>query len=254
MRLILITFFTSLLSISSDWIKEESALGVYLFTDSDKENMEVYKPMVQAGVETVQVFFKKPYPSKFDIYVHPNRQSLDKQWQKDWNMPTFKSECWMVASGVANKLDIISPMRWETEACEHRFVDKIKTQQVITHELFHVYHGQLNPSPDFSQVEGIDWLVEGFATYASGQCDASRIGEVKKALSENKIPTSLDNFWSGKLRYGLSGSVVQYIDQKIGRDRLITLLSLTKKAEVLASLQTSEEELLKGWRQYIQGI
>lgn len=67
-----------------------------------------------------------------------------------------------------------------------------KTQQLITHELVHVYHGQLNASPDFSNVEGIDWFVEGLATYASGQCDSLRISEIKKAISGNKIPNGLD--------------------------------------------------------------
>ena len=59
---------------------------------------------------------------------------------------------------------------------------------MITHELIHVYHGQLNVSPDFSNTEGIDWFIEGLATYASGQCDSMRISEVKVAIENNKIP------------------------------------------------------------------
>jgi hypothetical protein len=127
-------------------------------------------------------------------------------------MPEFKSECQMVASGIATKLDVISPKMWDTEACEHYYSDNQKTQRLITHELVHVYHGQWNQSPDFSNVEGIDWFVEGLATYASGQCDEQRIADVKKAITENKVPSSLDNFWTGKNKYGLSGSVVQFID------------------------------------------
>jgi hypothetical protein len=176
---------------------------------------------------------------------------LDKQWQKDWNMPDFKSACWMVASGVATKLDAISPARWDTEACEHSYSNKLKTQQLITHELFHVYHGQFNKSPDFGDVENIDWLVEGLATYASGQCDKERMDEVKKALAENKIPSSLNKFWSGSLKYGLSGSVVMFIDQRFGRTKLMGLLRFNKKAEVLSALQITEEKLLVDWKIYI---
>jgi hypothetical protein len=183
--------------------------------------------------------------------VHLNRHSLDSAWQKDWNMPTFKSECWMVASGVASKLDMISPKMWDKESCEHKYEDSQKTQQLITHELVHVYHGQLNASPDFSNIEGLDWFVEGLATYASGQCDSVRIAEVKKAILENNLPKTLDSFWSGKLKYGLSGSVVMYIDKHYGRVKLKELLSFNKKADLFSALNTTAPELLDGWKIYM---
>jgi len=158
----------------------------------------------------------------------------------------------MVASGVANKLDLISPVTWDNEACEHIYSDKIKTQQLITHELIHVYHGQLNTSPDFSDVTGIEWFVEGIATYASGQCDSIRIAEIKKSVLNNTIPMSLDKFWTGNLRYGLSGSMVMYIDYKYGRVRLKELLKFNRKSEILTHLGITEPILLSEWKNYIE--
>jgi hypothetical protein len=146
---------------------------------------------------------------------------------------------------------MISPKLWDKQSCEHIYSETTHTQQLITHELVHIYHGQLNISPDFSNVEGIDWFIEGLATFASGQCDSTRIAEVKKAISENKIPKSLDNFWTGKIKYGLSGSVVQFIDHKYGREQLKRLLPLNKKSEVLSILKTTEAELLEEWQEYI---
>ena len=99
---------------------------------------------------------------------------------KDWGVDDFKSECWMVASGVSGKMDLLAPGVWKDQACEHSFADKLKTKQVIAHELFHVYHAQINPGNDFNNVTGLDWLVEGFATYASGQLDTGRISGVKR--------------------------------------------------------------------------
>lgn len=160
----------------------------------------------------------------------------------------------MVASGVATKLDMISPKMWDTEACEHIYKETMKTQKLITHELVHVYHGQLCVSPDFSNTEGIDWFVEGLATYASGQCDSLRIAEIKNAIFDDKIPKSLDNFWTGKLKYGLSGSMVMYIDNKYGRIKLKELLPLNKKTEMLSMLNTTESELLTGWKNYMQNL
>lgn len=158
----------------------------------------------------------------------------------------------MVASGTGTKLDWLSPKMWDQQACEHIYSETKKTQQLITHELVHVFHGQRNKSPDFSEAESIEWFVEGLATYASGQCDANRLAEVKKALSENKIPNALDNFWSGKIKYGLSGSMVLFIERKYGRDKLISLLPYTQKSEILAALNTNETELLADWKRFIQ--
>lgn len=238
----------------NNWIIQKHH-GYHLFFKSpDKQNTRDYNKIVQHGVASVNHFFSSPYKKEFDVFIHPNRTSLDSTWQQDWNMPDFKSECWMVASGTATKLDMISPKMWDKESCEHHFADTKKTQQLITHELVHVYHGQLNASPDFSNTESIDWFVEGLATYASGQCDSLRIAEVKKAIAENKIPESLDDFWKGKIKYGLSGSVVMFIDYKYGRTQLRELLPFNKKADILNALKSTEPNLLEAWKSYMQTL
>ncbi len=244
----------SWIALPIEWLTEKHEQYTLHYTSIDLQNKDEYNTILGKGIKSVESFLKSPFKNTFGVYIHPNRQSLDAQWQKDWGMPDFKSECWMVASGVSTKLDMISPKRWGTEACEHNYNETAKTQNLITHELFHVYHGQVNASPDFSNTDKIDWFVEGFATYASGQCDADRIKEIKKAIAENKIPTSLDDFWTGKLKYGLSGSVVMYIDQKYGRDKLKALLAFNKKADILNHLAVSEEDLLKNWKQYINTL
>lgn len=221
---------------------------------SQQSDVAEYESQVETGIQSVQSFFGTPFAVHFDVFVHPNRQSLDSTWQKDWNMPDFKSECWMVASGVATKLDMIAPRQWDKLSCEHHYAEKEKTQQLITHELVHVYHGQHNGSPDFSAVEGIDWLVEGLAAYASGQCDPSRIAGVKKALLEQQVPSGLDGFWKGKHRYWLSGTMMMYIDHQYGRPKLISLLPFTNKAAVLASLGVTESALLAGWKSYVENL
>lgn len=218
----------------------------------DKSSRQEYAVLFDNGIQAVGKFFGDSYKSQFDIAVHPNRQSLDRQWQKDWKMPDFKSECWMVASGVAHRLDLISPKRWDSESCEHKYSDTRKTQQLITHELFHVYHGQRNPSPDFSDFEGLDWFAEGLATYASGQCDSARMAEVKSALSAGKTPRGLDGFWTGQLRYGLSGSMVSFIDERYGRSKLKELLKYNTRRNVIEALGTTETELLSGWATYVR--
>lgn len=236
------------------WILEKHTRYNLFFTTADIPYKEEYVTMIENGLRSVSIFFNGSYEKTFDVYVHPNRHSLDSTWQKDWNMPDFKSECWMVASGVATKLDVISPRQWEKEVCEHTYSEKTKAQNLITHELIHVFHGQKNVSHDFSDVQGLDWFVEGLATYASGQCDADRLSEVRKAIANNTIPGTLDKFWSGKMKYGLSGSVVMFIDSKYGRNKLLELLPVSKKAEVLSTLNTTESALLAEWKSYIHKL
>lgn len=233
------------------WLTEKHPGYTLHYTSRDSMYIKDYNVLVEKGMADVKTFFDTAYKQVFDIYIHPDRHSLDSTWQKDWQMPSFTSECWMVASGIATKLDVISPKRWDNEACEHSYAEKQKTQQLITHELVHVFHGQQNISPDFSHTEGIDWFVEGLATYASGQCDTQRLETVKRAITDKAIPDNLDNFWTGKIKYGLSGSVVMYLDHTYGRSTLKKLLPFNKRPDVLATLDTTEVELLAGWKAYM---
>ena len=233
------------------WTKEKRTGYTLVYTQADKTEKDVYAAMVDNGIKAVQGFFGAKYKSPFEVWIYPNRQAIDMQWQKDWNMPDFKSECWMVASGVATKLDIIAPKAWDKESCEHRYADKAKVQQLITHELVHVFHGQHNSSPDFSDVTGIDWLVEGLATYAAGQMDETRLAELHKAIGDNQTPGTLDKFWTGKYKYGLSGSVVWFIDKRFGRAKLKQLLTFNHIDQVMQALNTTESDLLRDWKKFV---
>lgn len=224
------------------------------FNFSDVNDPHRLAQKMQLAVDQVENFFGRSFMSTFQVNVHPSRAALDKQWQADWNMPDLKSECWMVASGVGQKLDLLSPDQWKTEACEHDASDTIKMQKLITHEVTHVFHGQINPSHDFSNVQGLDWFVEGVAVYASGQLDDKRIHDLRTLQQENKIPASLDEFWRGKHKYGLSGGLVKYIDQKYGRTTLAALMLLTRRDEVLGMLKISEADLIAEFRRYIQSL
>src|SRR5215468_7968056 len=113
-----------------DWILKEDKLFTFYYTSADKNNADEYEQLVAEGIKFTETFFNASYKSKFDVYVYPNRKSLDSAWRKDWNIPDLKSECWMVASGVAKRLDIISPKKWDTEACEHRYSDEKSTKQL----------------------------------------------------------------------------------------------------------------------------
>jgi hypothetical protein len=252
MRVLSCFIFAFLLS-ADPWLTEKFDAFDLVYTEVDANLKEEYVTMITSGIDSVNKFIGHSFSRRFQVYVHPDRKSLDAQWQKDWGMADFKSECWMVASGVSGKMDLLSPRVWIKHACEHSFSDKFKTRQLITHELFHVYHAQVNPGNDFNNVSGLDWLVEGFATYASGQLDHGRIQELKESLTVS-VPFSLDQFWTGKLRYGLAGSAARYIDQKFGRTVLLSLLISTTLDQVLQKLGLTEQQFLLNWKQFVMTL
>jgi len=207
---------------------------------------------LEMGRQNVIAFFGKDYQKQFDVYLFSNRDSLDKQWQKDWNMPEFKSQCWMVASGIAHRLDILSPRTWEFQACEHDAADTSATRKIIFHEMIHVFHGQLNPSPAFENTDNIDWFIEGIAVYASGQLDEERYKNARNFMITNEGPKQLSDIWKGNNKYGFAGSMVKYIDDNYGRSALVNLLSFASADEILDYLKISEEQLVLKWKNSVK--
>ena len=89
------------------------------------------------------------------------------------------------------------------------------------------------------------------ATFVSGQLDEKRLQRIQQLVKENKAPITLDNFWKGQEKYGLSGSMIAYIDKMYGRQKLFELLKFTNKQDALKFLDLSEEQLIKNWKEFL---
>jgi hypothetical protein len=201
---------------------------------------------VEEGVSRNVEFFGKPYPKAFKVEVVPSRAAFDKIFKERWGVE--HTESWAVAAGVADGLYLLSPRVWKTEATEHDPNDPGHIQRIVAHELTHVYHGQLNPSKDFDGMDDLAWLIEGVATYVSGQMDHEHKGQDVEAIKNGKAPKELVKAWTGQYRYAISGSIVQYVDMHYGREKLTKILTLTKQSDIMEELQTTEEILLNDWK------
>jgi len=254
-------------SISLDWHVSENQTFTLYYTAPGSSLVPVLNETLLRGVAENAAFFGQDFVRRFDVWCFPDRAALDRQWQHDWGDSTFQSSCWMVASGVAHRLDLLSPRVWDTQACEHgnplvfsgsgatfrNEKEATAFQQLITHELTHVYHGQHCRIPDFTGMDALGWWVEGLATYVSGQLDSTRLVRVQTLVREGKAPAQLDQFWSGPQRYGLSGSVVAALDAQLGRAMLFRLLPLSTSQEIFAEMQLMEEGIHRIWREYLEG-
>ena len=204
---------------------------------------------VAAARQVIEAFFGAPFRDPVRVTIAPDRAAFDAAMPAEWGMtPT---QCWMVGVGVADWFAVLSPAAWAEEACEHDPENAEELQDLITHELVHTYHGQNNPTRDFTGMDDLGWFVEGLATYASGQMAHSHAGDAEAAIAEGAVPADLETAWSGKYRYGVSGSMVAYIDAAYGREVLVSLLDATGEDELLGRLGLSEAEFLSAWQAWV---
>jgi hypothetical protein len=165
---------------------------------------------VEEGRRRVTSFFGADYVRPFKVQVFTDRAAFTAHMRVVFKDPTVESACWMVGVGTGDGLALLDPARWATEACDHDGRDARHVANLVTHELVHVYHAQMNPRLDSEtdRFEPLAWFVEGLATYASGQL------EERKLAADAPAPESLATAYSGKHRYGVSGSLVAHIDYR----------------------------------------
>ena len=192
--------------------------GAFAFSapvdDPSRATIEADAAVARAQIE---LFFGQPFADPVEILIAGNRAQFDAAVPAAWGIAP--SQCWMVGVGVADNLYLLSPSAWASDACEHNAGDAQHVQDIVTHELAHAFHGQHNPTRDFTGADEVGWFVEGLAVYVAGQLDRGRLSNPAEAIAAGAAPASLADAWSGRYRYGVSGSMVQYIDQPMAGRR-----------------------------------
>jgi hypothetical protein len=210
---------------------------------------EVIAADVDTGAAHITVFFNMPFAAPVHVIVAADRENFDRALPAAWGLtPT---QCWMVGVGVAQTLYVLSPRVWRTQACEHDSANSQEVQDLVTHELTHAFHGQHNPTRDFTGMDDEGWFVEGLAVLVSGQLEREHQGDAAAAIAANAAPTKLADAWSGRYRYGVSGSMAAYIDAVWGRRVLVDLLSATTNQRILARLGCTEADFIARWRVWV---
>jgi hypothetical protein len=221
------------------------------FREQDREQAKRLVTLLAKGHRTITDFFHRSFPQRFTVRIYPDRAALTAYWRTAWGIPDLQPERWMVASGTATMLTLLSPAVWKTEAEEHDPADTTHVQRLLTHEMVHVFHAQNNPHPDFDGMDAVAWFVEGLAVFVSGQLAEKNLATAKEAIAQGKEPRELSRAWSGRYRYGVSGSIVEYIAAAYGRKKLDAMLKGTSQAELLKTVGLTEQQLLEQWRAYV---
>lgn len=206
---------------------------------------------LERGITRVRKFFGAPFQRDVTVRILPTRAALDALWQQAWHAPEFHSECWMVASGTGTELDVLSPNAWATQACEHDAANASHMDKLLAHELTHVYQGQRNVRRELDGMDDLGWFVEGVAVLASGQLEDDHLAPASEAIAKGAAPKELAKAWSGKYRYGVSGSLVRFVDRRVGRRTLSRMLADTTQGQLLSHTGLSETELLERWQRSV---
>jgi hypothetical protein len=217
------------------------------FAPADSAAAAVIDTIVNDGARRIESFFGRPFRHGFAVSVYPERDSFNTTLPPEWG----KSEtpCWVVATGVASELRLLSPRVWGDQACEHDPADREHLRGIVTHELVHVYHGQYAADPEFDGMESLGWFIEGLAVYVSGQLDTGHRERAVEAIRSGAAPDRLEDAWSGPYRYGVAGTIVETVDRLAGREKFRELLDAPDTATLLARIGIPEEELLRRWRE-----
>jgi hypothetical protein len=217
-------------------------------TAEDVETGRALRPTLLGGVRRIERFLGAPFPKPFIVEILPSRAAFDERLNRE--LGGEAPQRWMVAMGLSGGVVLLSPRLWKTDADEHDGSDRDHVRDILLHELVHVHHAQRNPSRDFEGMDDLGWFVEGLAVYASGQLTGSHRTAAAKAIAEGKAPVSLAAAWSGKFRYGVCGSMVEYIDKRFGRKALIGLLGATRPVTALNQLRVTEAGFLSDWKRW----
>ena len=136
-------------------------------------------------------------------------------------------------------------------------------KRALAHELGHMVTHQITFSPYGAFLP--TWLDEGLAMHAEGEPDPDLQSWLKKAVSQQKLISvrSLSSPFSAKpeeayISYAESQSLVEFLIQNYGKDKMLNLLSLLKEGNSCDDALTEvygfdQDGLDKLWREYITG-
>ena len=185
------------------------------------------------------------YPEKsINSYIYASAEDLRSAmiFPRDWTGGVSFTEYGIIFIGVPpNELD------WGERALAHEL------GHMVTHQITFSPYGAILPT----------WLDEGLAMHAEGKPDPYMESALEKAISQQKLISvrSLSSPFSAKpeeafISYAESQSLVEFLIQNHGKDKMLHLLTLIKEGNSCDEAMTEvygfdQDGLDKLWREYI---
>lgn len=155
---------------------------------------------------------------------------------------------WVVGSCNGDELMMVSPLN---PGSIHTYASLM---QVIVHEFVHMAVSYARGDKDDTGMSR--WLNEGYAQYEAGQVNEKVRKNVELSVTANAPPTwsqldSLSMMEFGNMNgYGLSVTIVEFLVNTYGIDKLVLLIKAPENFENIYGLP--ETTLEKQWIQYLK--
>jgi len=153
---------------------------------------------------------------------------------------------WVVGSSNGDELMMVSPLN---PGSIHTYASLL---QVIVHEFVHIAVSYARGDKGWTSLPR--WLGEGYAQYEAGQINDHIRKLAASGLKEETPPTwkQLDTAsvmeFGNMNGYGLSVTIVEFLVNTYGMDKLVSLIKEPEKIEIIYGLP--ESALEKQWIQY----
>lgn len=225
---------------SSLYLAKESQHFQFYSTESDLEILDTLAITLEKNYARITNLFGLEINNKINVNVFPDVKDL----HAAINMPDAPE--WVVGTGYGNEIMLVSPLN------PGRYHTYESLMQIIVHEFVHiaVYHvvGDL--------MAGIPrWLNEGYACYEAGQINDN----IKKSLASGllvkapptwtQLETASDMEFGQMGGYGYSATIVEFLIDTFGFDKLVLLIKEPEKIESIYGI--SKDALEAEWIKYL---
>ncbi len=177
-------------------------------------------------------------------YIYANSQDLQGAmiFPREWTGGAAYTEYGIIALGISQ-----AQLSWGKRALAHELA------HLVTHQVTFSPYGAILPT----------WLSEGLAMYAEGEPDPELQKWLQEAITEQKLISirTLSSAFSAKaeeafISYAESDSIVRFLIQNYGKDKIFELLDLLKQGNtyneaLIQAYGFDTEGLDAQWRAYI---
>ncbi|MDB1968140.1 MULTISPECIES: peptidase MA family metallohydrolase [Clostridium] len=238
--IIIITFGYRKLGTIEDKIKlqEEDKYFKYYSNENYSKAIKELSEVLNDNYSAITERFDTNLETKVEITIYPNIKEFHKAIGNE------DASDGIVGVAYDNTIKMVSPLN------PGSIHNKESLLKVIVHEFVHIVTFNINNKKENNIPT---WFMEGISVYEANQITDYEKKAIRENLSQNTditIDDINDNFYNNQFSYLYSGSIVGFIVNEFGYEKLIQVIKSPNDIENILDL--SIEELKNNWINYVE--
>ena len=225
-----------------------------IYAEKDENSVEKAYKYAIAGMRKYLRFFGLPPEFQLiNIFIAPRRMEYDRLVSHLTKTPTNKGR---LGQPQGHDLYLISPNAWPADVHPDYLgrdgkYDKKVYRQFIEHEIVHMIEEQF--SPKGAMEIRPQWWSDGIAVYATGQYrDRLNRKLMKEDLEAGKSPMIAG--MKGRDAYVWGWSLVRFIEKRLGRGALRSVIQNSCTDDILGFLKLSRSRFEAEWHRTLPAL